>query len=229
MTYGLDGMVISDHDMTLPRDEQNQLQEQYPDFRIFRGCEISVQNSHAHINVIGGELPTIPTVSNQNVTGWGARIAEAGAVTVLNHPFWRGEDIGIDLDRYCPDCVELLSLLAPYDERVLRLAKERDMLLVAGSDAHTRVQIGAYYIDTDQRVDTDEELVKELLAGRFRLAASEARVAEVSSEERIAAEVHREGGTLEDYHRKGGKHPVFYNGVIDGTSYLPSTPCLPRG
>lgn len=225
---GLGGVVITDHDRMLLPEEQEALQRRYPQCRVFRGCEMSVARDH--VLVVGGTGRHVPITTPETVGELGRFARETGALTVFCHPFWIDPTFKFSFDDFCPDAMDLLSMnvdTAPARFEIYKkIAQERGMQVVAFSDAHETKQVGLFHVDLDRDVRTDEELVREIRAGRFCIGTLEdlwqERMEEVGTAEAIAREVLAAGGTLEDFLARGGSNACFFKRVANGGSYVMS-------
>ncbi len=222
--HGLDGLVITDHHYMLTREEQTALQAQFPGFRIFRGAEAG--RGIDDVLVIGGTGEPLPELSPDDITALAEYAADTGAFTAYAHPFWRGPELTYDLDRYCPEGIDVASMNidTAQHERILRIARERQMLPVAGTDAHNPSEVGLFHLVLDTEVDDEEGLVEVLRAGRYCIGTFErlweARRQEIVPSEELALQVLAEGGTEEDYLARGGR-PGFFSRPAVGASYAP--------
>ena len=221
--HGLDGIVIADHHYLLTRREQQALQEQFPGFRVFRGAEVSV--GIEHVLVIGGTAEQVRKTTPETVAELGEYALATGAFTVLAHPFWRGE-LHFSLDDFCPDAMDVASMNVDTGkfERIVQIARERHMPLVAGSDAHAPREVGMFHIVLDGDARDEDELAAAVRAGRYCIGAPEAlwraRCEEVGFNEGLARQVLAEGGTEEVYLARGG-HPAFFKRFAEGGSHMP--------
>lgn len=222
--HGLDGLVIADHHYLLTRREQEALQGQFPGFLVLRGAEVSVAADH--VLVIGGAAEEVPDVRPQTVGALGDFARATGAFTVLAHPFWRQPQIGFSLDEFCPDAMDVASMnvdTASF-ERIVDIARERQMPLVAGSDAHSPREVGMFHVVLDEDVSDEAGLAAAIRAGRYCIGAAQAlwrtRCAEVKAQEDLARQVLAEGGTEEDHVARGGLE-VFFRRCARGGSHLP--------
>ena len=207
----------------LRKDEQQALRKQFPGFAVFRGAEISIRKDH--VNLIGGSGDPIDVPPPHDEDFLRAYTARTGAFSMLNHPFYNGNQIFVDLDRFCPEAMDIASMNTDtgHKDAYMQVAKERGMLLAAGSDAHNAREVGLFHVRLDNRVETDEELLRELRAGRLTIDSFDdmlaARKREVAREEALARQVLDAGGTLEDYRARGGTF-AFKRMARDG-SHMP--------
>lgn len=219
---GLDGIVISDHHRMLQPEEQAALREQFPGFGVFRGTEISIRKDH--VNLIGGRGDQIVEPLPHDEGFLEEYTQRTGAFSILNHPFYNGA-MFLDLDRFCPEAMDIASMNTDttHKDEYMQIARERGMLLVAGSDAHQGRETGLFHVVLDRWVETDEELLEELRAGRLTIGSFDEMLANrkrtVEREEAFAREIIAAGGTLEEYRAQGGT--FGYKRVASGGSYMP--------
>jgi len=195
---GLDGIVITDHYYVLTDAERELLRERFAPFRVFRGVELSIARDD--VVVMGGGVTEgrvagpIPYPRHANDTSplafgghaWGkgstagvwlevaAFARRTGALTILAHPFHKASHVTIDLDAAAPDAIEVASPNTPprHRDRIERLAARYDMAMVSASDAHDASDLGRYYVELDDSVATEDDLAREVRAGRFTVSAS---------------------------------------------------------
>jgi hypothetical protein len=222
--HGLDGLVITDHHYMLTPEEQAELQAQFPDFRIFRGAEVG--RGIDDVLVIGGTGEPVPELEPGDLTPLAEYAADTGAFTAYAHPFWREPQILYDLDEFCPEGIDVASMNidTARHERILRIARERQMLPVAGSDAHNPREVGLFHLVLDDDVHDDAELVEIIRAGRYGVGTFEemwqARREEIEPIEKLARRVIAAGGTREDFVEQGGG-AGFFKRTARGGSYVP--------
>jgi len=226
MARKLSGLIVTDHNRMLQPEEQQELNREFPDFRVFRGAEVSI--GEEHVLVIGGAGFSAHPRAPYEAGELGRAVRASGAFSVLAHPWWRHDrELQFSLDEFCPDAIDVMSLNADTSRQKesLELARARGMRLICGSDAHSAVQLGVFHINTARKVSTDEELVEELRKGRYRLCADRVllreRKAEVGKQEAIADRVIARGGSLEDFRADGGLHDCFFVRRLAGGSYYP--------
>ena len=223
MKRGLDGIVITDHHRMLQKDEQQALRRKFPGFAVFRGAEISIRKDH--VNLIGGRGDPIEAPRPHDEGFLREYTARTGAFSVLNHPYYAGNEIFVDLDRFCPEAMDIASMNTDtgHREEYLPVARDRRMRLVAASDAHRAREVGLFHVKLDNRVETDEELLRELRAGRLSIDTFddmlEARRREVAREEALARQVIEAGGDRDAYRAQGGT--FAFDRVLRHGSFMP--------
>ncbi len=220
---GLDGIVITDHHRMLQPDEQVELKRQFPGFGIFRGTELSIGRDH--VNLIGGTAEQIPSGKQKDSRFLKEYCERTGAFSMLNHPFWGGPQYWVEFDVFLPEAMDLASMNIDTGRKeiYMQTIREKQMLAVAASDAHKAREVGLFFVDLDNKVQTDEELLEELRAGRYTIGANEkmleGRLREISREEKLAKKIIAEGGTEEDFKAAGGN--FAYGRVSKGGSFMP--------
>jgi len=226
MERGLDGMIITDHNTLLSPSCQKKINKKHPDFKVFMGAEVSIGNEH--VLVIGGNYFDIHAYSPDNISEFKKAVLDSGAFTALAHPWWQHDkDLAFDLNVYHPDAIDVLSMNVDTSrlKESLQIADQYDMHIIAGSDAHSAKEVGLFYIDVDQDVSTNEELVSELRKGNYSIGADpllfSERLDEVKTQEAIADAVIAKDGTLDDFFAAGGAHKAFYQRRCAGGSYFP--------
>ncbi|PLY01968.1 MAG: hypothetical protein C0622_06200 [Desulfuromonas sp.] len=150
---GLDGVVITEHDAIWSEEEVRLLQESVGDkVKIYRGVEVS--SADGHFVVIGlqsleGIRPGISAVDLYEV------VSAQNAVAILAHPqrSGRGGSKFPETSGWheSVDAVEVASSMT-YDENELRartFAEQTGRSMVAGSDAHCLLRVGATYTEFD--------------------------------------------------------------------------------
>jgi predicted metal-dependent phosphoesterase TrpH len=136
---GLDRIFITDHNSIQGALEAQQLAPEL----ILIGEEIKTSQGELLAYLIKEEIPgglsPLETI---------AAIREQGGMISVSHPFdprrgWKVDD----LLAICPeiDALEVFNarnLLPEYNEMALTAARSQGLLFTAGSDAHTRIEIG---------------------------------------------------------------------------------------
>lgn len=232
--HGLDGIVIADHGRMLQPGDRRKLDAMYPDFRVFRGAEVSVPGRD-HLLLVGGtgeQLPSPSDARDRTVADVRQYAERTGALTVFNHPFWLGPGLACDFDEFCPEAMDVLSMNidTARADVYLRIARQRGMQIIACSDAHEPKHVGLFHLELDNDVRDEAELVREIRAGRCRTATFEGlwqeRVEEITREEGLARDVLAGGGDVDEYLARGGSAACFFVRVAGGGSYMPKRELL---
>ena len=179
---GLDGVCFTEHDAVWSPEALKELHRDN-DLVILRGME--VQTEAGHILVFGLEkwLPGIYRVDRLRQV-----VDEVGGVMILAHPFrfathmWVGPD-GERRRVHRPvedgaskpalrlmDALEVLNGGSNEDENSFATAVADYLGLpgTGGSDAHYRAQVGTMITEFERQIETEQDLIRELKAGRFR-------------------------------------------------------------
>ncbi len=220
---GLDGIAITDHHRMLKVAEQATLQKKYPNIKIFKGCECSIDGED--INIIGGDGNLKIEKGKYYLNDIIEYVNRTEAFTILNHPFDRKKSINLDLNEFYPDAMDIMSMNIDTNsmDEILRITQKNEMLAIACSDAHIVKDVGLFHIVLDNFVTSDDELVKELKLGKYFIDSFDdlfkARVAEVAEQEKIASEIIAENGTNKDFLNAEGKYG--FERFKRGASYMP--------
>lgn len=164
---GLDGLVISDHDRLVPRERLRYLNAKYAPFRVSGGIEVTTRGEH--ILVLGVDDQRIER-GIWRYSDLHEFVAERAGFLAVAHPYrFDPHQIGVDLERFPPDALEVCSRNTPRsaERRIRVLSEELQVPLLSNSDAHHVSDVGEYYNELDREVRDVEELIAVLRAGAF--------------------------------------------------------------
>ncbi len=136
---GLQGVVLSEHDVLWDQAELAVLQAAQPGLRLYRGLECTVQGAHL---LVVGLVHTRGLRRRQPLQEAVAAAHEQGAAVVLAHPYRDGDPEALPL--HLVDAVEVASSSFSLEDaaRALDLAERLGKPAVAGSDAHAPSVVG---------------------------------------------------------------------------------------
>lgn len=142
---GLEGLAITDHGTI---NGYEKVQESAGDLLIIPGIEIATSS---------GELIALfvrePIKSGLSVRETADIIHELGGLVIVPHPFDKyRKAIGNKISEITADAVEVYNsrnLYKKANQIALEFAKEKDIVAVAGSDAHFKEEIGMAGIITE--------------------------------------------------------------------------------
>ena len=177
---GLDGLCLTEHDTLWPPDEIEDLGRD-SDVRIFRASEITTD--HGHILIFGctenlGDVSTLD--------GLRSEVMRAGGLTFAAHPF-RGSlryglgELQMSVENACKrpvfhgvDGIEIANGMAWDSENNMarRVAERLGLIGIAGSDAHWIDELGHHVTIFERDIETEQQMVGELQAGRFTTSSS---------------------------------------------------------
>lgn len=153
---GLDAVATTNHDYYTPFDDAG--------VATIPGIEVST--THGHVLVIGPDPPT-ETVPLEYTPGEVVdRAHDRGCAAVLAHPY---RDSALTDDRFADvpfDAVEINGKHPRTRPLVERVATERDLPIVAGSDAHFPFEAGRAYTLVDVDALTPAAVVDAIQDGR---------------------------------------------------------------
>jgi histidinol phosphatase-like PHP family hydrolase len=164
---GLDGLAFTDHHNLVPLGRLEALNHTYAPFRVFGGVEITVDEGedllvlgvhHAALESRDWPYPALYDF-----------VRERGGFLILAHPFRFRGTIGLDLERFPPDAIEVRSKNTPVDGevRICRTAERFGIHLICNSDAHQAKHVGMYYSHLKREPQDERELLGILRAGQY--------------------------------------------------------------
>ena len=158
---GLDALAFTDHDRLTPAAHLEALNRQYAPFRIFGGVEVTLPEEH--IVVLGIQDPALESLDWNYVPLW-HYVRQQGGFMTLAHPFRFHNYIGVPIDRYPPDAIEVHSIntAGSNEKRIRDLATRLGISLLCDSDAHTTGSIGRYFNQVAIDAANDAELIASL-------------------------------------------------------------------
>lgn len=177
---GLEAVVLTEHDMIWPLHELRVLRRAYPELRIFRGAEVTCNDSRADIIVLG--VQDLDWVGqDRRPHQLLKRVHEAGGIGILAHPFRLAPSVPGEFLLSPPDAYEVVSLNMPSFARKRAETLEElwpNARPLAASDAHQVAGLGAYAISLAQDVANESELAAAIWEGAFRISTDLRRLRE---------------------------------------------------
>ena len=176
---GLDGICLSEHDFFWKPEEIAELAKRH-DYLVLPAIEINTDDGH--VLAYGLTKYVYGMHRSRELAG---HIEEARGVMVAAHPYRRQMPWYIESERdyqdalvrasrnpayrYCA-ALEAINGRGTEEENAFsqRLCDLMQMPGTGGSDAHARTDIGHCATEFERRIETVEQLIEELKAGRFR-------------------------------------------------------------
>ena len=171
---GLDAICFTEHDWFWNKDALARLVQEH-DFLVLPGVELNTDEGH--YLVFGLEEYSFGMHHTEYLR---QVVDEVGGVMILAHPFRRqyhqGEDIADAVEQYCRspffrllDTIEVLNGRATeiQNEFSQELSRRLNLKGIGGSDAHQLSDIPTCATNFERKINTTEELITELKAGRF--------------------------------------------------------------
>jgi predicted metal-dependent phosphoesterase TrpH len=179
----LDGICLTEHQVLWHPDEIAEL-AQGTELKIFRGNEFTT--NQGDILVFGYEEDTKELLTIEELR---EEVMEAGGFMIAAHPFRGFKTFGIGqlqmtVEQACSrkvfdfvDAVEIRNgkLSAEENDMAAQVAARVDLPGTAGSDAHSLDEVGRWVTDFERTVESEQDLVRELRAGRFTVEAETGR------------------------------------------------------
>lgn len=180
---GLDGICLTEHQVLWQPDEIAELAGD-SELRIFRGNEFTT--NQGDILVFGFEEDLKELLTIEDLRG---QVMAAGGFMIAAHPFRGFKTFGIGqlqmtVAQACRrrvfdfvDAIEIGNgkLSDEENEMAARVAAELGLPGTAGSDSHRQDEVGRWVTDFERAIESDQELLAELRAGRFSVAKQGAR------------------------------------------------------
>lgn len=152
---GLDGVATTNHDY-------------YTVFSDSAGVTslpgIEITTTRGHLLAVGPDPPSETDPGELTPEEAVSLSHERDCAVILAHPF-RNSTIR-DIDDLAVDAVEVNGKHPRTRKWVTRIAEERDLPLVGGSDAHYPVEVGRAYTEIDADELTPESVVEAIRDGR---------------------------------------------------------------
>lgn len=159
---GLDAIVLTEHDTIWRRSEWQQLQDQYPDLKIFRGIEVT-SDLQEHFLVIGILDPQLlwPFMDERQLF---AAVETEQAAIIHAHPYRYGDKLPRRILQLRPHAVEYMSnnVRPDMQPRIKQLAAHHKCGLTASSDGHITDTVGMYATRLPRWPQTEKELAQVL-------------------------------------------------------------------
>ncbi|XVH32077.1 PHP-associated domain-containing protein [Haloferacaceae archaeon DSL9] len=150
---GLDAVASTNHDYayapgaTLPVD-------------VLPGIEVS--SSDGHVLVVGPNPPERTTPGSMTAAEVVDDAHDRGCAAIMAHPFRNSDARNTDADF---DAVEINGKNPGHTARTVRLAAERGLPLVGGSDAHYPIEIGRAFTRVDVENPTAAAIADAIRSG----------------------------------------------------------------
>ena len=172
----LDGICLTEHQVVWDPDEVSQMAEA-AGIRIFRGNEFTT--NQGDILVFGYDEDIKELLIIQDLRD---KVTAAGGYMIAAHPFRGFKTFGIGqlqmtVEQACKrkvfefvDAVETGNgkLSPDENEMACKVAEKLGLPGTGGSDAHRIDEIATWLTDFDKDIEDENDLLRELHAGRFR-------------------------------------------------------------
>jgi predicted metal-dependent phosphoesterase TrpH len=175
---GMDAICFSDHDRLPPPGRVDLINESVAPFRVFPGIEMECAGEH--IVVIGLQSPELERLEWRYEDLW-RFVEDEGGFLFLAHPYRFQDEVAIDVERFRPGAVEVIScnMGEVDDARVSAFVERHGLDAVCNSDAHRDAYVGLYHNVLDEPASTTAELVEMLRGGRFHCGSLDDKIAEL--------------------------------------------------
>jgi predicted metal-dependent phosphoesterase TrpH len=164
---GLDVVSLTDHCSLAPKESLVRLNDKFAPIRVLGGIELTV--SGEDILVFGIHDKRLET-HEWSYPELHAFARERGGFLVIAHPFRYRKEIGVDIEKYRPDAIEMYSCNTPLEarDRIQAVALKLDLPSLSNSDAHGTEVLGEYYNVLDGTATDEPELLQMLRVQRVK-------------------------------------------------------------
>lgn len=220
--YGLDAIVFTDHRRLIPQERLAELNDKYKPFKIFGGIEVSASREHIVVLGIHDEILETQDWEYKDLYQY---VNEKKGFLALAHPYRYRDYIGIDIENYPVDAIEIhsVSTFASNKQKIEKLAKEHNCKLICNSDAHHIDHIGIYHNKLDYRPDNDKELIEILKQGLYTCGQITEHInmfnEKIHELQLLAKKIHSQGKDGEYFRSLTGIGPSKFNEVVAGKSF----------
>ena len=179
---GLSGVNMTEHDQVLEPHQQQAFREQYPDFFLNYGMEVSTDMGHMIAVGLKTYLPGIRRAEQLR-----EELDKVGGFLIVAHPFRRLFDpvtamrTGVKFEMTPEEAAEQMPVFKVVhsieiangsntpkeNEFAAEVAAILGMKGTGGSDAHSTSGIGSFATGFERAIASEAELLEELHAGRF--------------------------------------------------------------
>jgi hypothetical protein len=232
ISYGLDGLVFTDHHHLVPPERLEMLNRKHAPFQVFGGIEITVAEGE-DVLVLGVQDPELelhPWTYRALVSFVRAR----DGFLVIAHPFRFRDTIDVDMASHPPDAIEVCSIhIGECDGPRVRAVQERlGLRPLCNSDAHRTERVGLYCSRLGTAIRDEQELLKALRAGDYVCCCDGGRVAafnaEIDEREDKIRRMIAEGRDRDYYRETTGEWEGHFDRVAVGKTYRIQSPAACR-
>jgi len=168
---GLGGIAFTDHNSQRSQFHISLLNEKYAPFKIFTGVEIDLKDSTEHVLVLG-----VPDMESACEYRWTYAelhtfVRERDGFIAMAHLYRYENQVRSNVYDFAPDALEIQSgnIIKRNTPIIRALADKLGVNTIVASDAHVTDNVGMFYVELHNTVQTDADLIRELNSGRYDL------------------------------------------------------------
>jgi len=174
---GLDGICLTEHNKPWKREDLERRREN-AGVLVFRAMEVTTKDGDILVFGMHEEPHTVTTARELR-----SRIDDIGGYMIAAHPF-RGflmfgfSELSLTPERAAERPIfQAVHAIEAFNSKVSRqetetafeVADRLGLPCVAGSDAHALEAVGKFFTEFPKSISSEEELLEELMAGRFSI------------------------------------------------------------
>ena len=158
---GMHGMAFTDHHALVPERRLAEMNEKYFPFHIYSGIEVTAEKEDWL--VYGLRDPAL-TRTDWLYADLAAAVRAGGGFIALAHPYRYAPHIQVSLEGCEPHGIEVRSYNTPAarENEIRALARQKGMILLTNSDAHSVSRVGKYWNELPALPADDSGLVAAL-------------------------------------------------------------------
>ncbi len=159
---GVDGIVITEHNVSWPLHEREELRNHVKDKLLLWGVELSGASGTHYLIYYGDDLGKLNFYEDMEDYDIFRIVQEKGAVIVPAHIFRFGRNISIlEISRLQIHGLEVRSRNIDVAEmrRSIDVAEKLHLCQIAGSDGHSLDAIGDFYTEFHTDISNEQDLV----------------------------------------------------------------------
>ena len=181
LEHGLDGIVLTEHNVTWPPDELAELRASFPKLLILSGIELTSDEGDDYLVLgISPQSWFAPRLPAEEIVGHSQRL---GGVVILAHPYRYRDQVPETLATCPVDGIEVAScnMHGAASDGAARLVQALGVFPVWNSDAHHRRDVGLYANTVPERINNEEQLATVLASRKACPHADAARITAVNA------------------------------------------------
>ena len=177
MEIGLDGICLTEHNTPWKREDIEKLRKETA-FLILRAMEVTTKDGDILVFGLHEEMDTVMTALELR-----SKVDDIGGYMIAAHPF-RGflmfgfSELSLTAERAAERPIfQAVHAIEAFNSKVSQqeteiafdVADRLGLPCVAGSDAHALDAVGKFFTEFPGNISCEEELLSELIAGRFSI------------------------------------------------------------
>lgn len=175
---GLDGIALTDHDTGKGWDKAMSAAKKLGVLLIL-GEEIKIKKQGKEVGeILGYFLKEEINPKGKSIEEIIGEIKKQGGIAIISHPFnWRKPFLELEKYKNLVDGIEVLNSRSQTkrgNKMALDFAQKNNLVMIAGSDAHSGFEVGSAYIEV--KANNLEELKEAILKKEVKILGKESPI-----------------------------------------------------